>query len=75
MYGFFVGVLAKSIFYKEDTGGIVFTVALGMTGSFLSGFILSLFNIPTSTSLSLYGLIPATIGALVVMGTYSYFSK
>lgn len=75
IYGFFVGVLAKSLFFKEDKGGVIPTILLGMIGSMLSGYILSLFNIPMTKGLSLYGLLPAVVGTLFLMFAVHYIKS
>ena len=72
LYGFFVGVLAKSLFHKEDKGGVLFTVFLGILGSMVSGFVLSLFNVSLTKGISIYGLIPAVVGATTILAVYYY---
>jgi uncharacterized membrane protein YeaQ/YmgE (transglycosylase-associated protein family) len=72
LYGFFVGVLAKSLFHKEDKGGVFFTIILGMLGSLTSGVLLSYFDVSITKSISVYGLIPAVLGAVLLLGTYHF---
>ena len=73
LYGFFVGVLAKSLFHKEDKGGIIFTAALGILGSLVSGLLLSYFDVSLTKGLSIYGLIPAVVGAILILIVYNFF--
>ena len=72
IYGFFVGVVAKSLFYTEDKGGIIFTIGLGILGSIISGVILSYFNISLTKGISFYGLIPAVLGSLILLSAYRF---
>lgn len=75
LYGFIAGVIAKTLFPSKDEGGLIITVALGICGSIVGGFVFSLFGWPMAKSLSLYGLIPACTGGILILFIYNFVKK
>jgi len=75
IYGFFVGVLAKAFYFDDDEGSIILTVALGTLGSICSSFIMKVFGFSFQRGFSLYGLIPAVIGTLILLYLYSFLKR
>jgi uncharacterized membrane protein YeaQ/YmgE (transglycosylase-associated protein family) len=66
--GLVVGALAKFLMPGKDPGGIIVTMALGVAGSFLAGFL--------GRSLGLYrhddgvGIIASVLGAMLLLLIY-----
>jgi uncharacterized membrane protein YeaQ/YmgE (transglycosylase-associated protein family) len=68
LFGLIVGVIAKLLMPGHDPGGILVTIALGIVGAVVAGFI--------GRTLGLYGAgegagyIMATLGAVAVLCLY-----
>jgi uncharacterized membrane protein YeaQ/YmgE (transglycosylase-associated protein family) len=68
LFGLIVGVIAKLLMPGHDPGGILVTIALGIVGAVVAGFI--------GRTLGLYGAgegagyIMATLGAVAVLFLY-----
>jgi uncharacterized membrane protein YeaQ/YmgE (transglycosylase-associated protein family) len=70
-FGFIVGLVARALFPGTQPLGFLPTVALGVLGSFLGGFIASLIGGYPVLELRTAGFIGSLIGALVVLGISS----
>lgn len=68
--GLIVGVLAKWIMPGKDPGGIVVTIALGICGSFVGGFLGSLVGLGKVSGFNLGSLVLAICGALLLLFLY-----
>jgi uncharacterized membrane protein YeaQ/YmgE (transglycosylase-associated protein family) len=75
VYGFFVGILAKILFFSKDEGGIIPTIIIGMLGSMLSGYLLSLLGYTVQKNLSIWGLLPSILGALLLLLIFNFFKR
>lgn len=75
IYGFFVGVLAKVFYVEEDKGSVVLTILLGVSGSLLSSFLMKLLGFSFQKGFSLHGLVPAVLGALLILYLFSFIKK
>jgi uncharacterized membrane protein YeaQ/YmgE (transglycosylase-associated protein family) len=68
VFGLIVGVLAKLVMPGRDPGGLLITIALGVTGALLGGFL--------GRALGLYatgqgaGFIMSTLGAVLILFVY-----
>lgn len=68
IFGLFVGIVAKFLMPGDDPGGFFVTIALGIVGALLGGWI--------GRSLGLYqsgdaaGFIMSVIGAVILLGLY-----
>lgn len=67
-FGFIVGLIARALFPGSQSMGFLPTVALGILGSFLGGFIASLLGGYPVLELRTAGFIGSLLGALVVLG-------
>src|SRR4051812_7731156 len=67
--GLLVGALAKLVMPGKDPGGILVTMALGIGGSFLAGFLGSSLGIYHATDAG-PGLIASVIGAVLILAVY-----
>lgn len=67
VFGFVVGLLARALMPGEQRMGIVMTTILGVIGSFIGGFLSSLFTNHRVTDFHTAGVIGSVIGALIVL--------
>ena len=65
--GLIVGVLAKWIMPGKDPGGFFVTVALGIGGAFVGGFLGSFFGLGAVSGFNVGSLAIATGGALLLL--------
>ena len=74
--GLVVGVLAKFIMPGRDPGGFVITVALGIGGAFVGGYIGSFLGIGTVSGFNVPSIFVATLGAIYkeLGGFWAFFS-
>lgn len=67
VFGLVVGLLARAIMPGEQRMGILMTTGLGVAGSFIGGFLASLFTDHRITDLHTAGLIGSVIGAIALL--------
>ena len=67
--GAIVGAIAKLIMPGKDPGGILVTIALGILGSIVGGFLLGIL-LPGRDASSPAGLIGSILGALLLLWIY-----
>lgn len=68
--GLLVGLLAKWIMPGPDPGGIIVTVAIGIAGAFVGGYIGTALGFGTVTGFNIGSLVIATVGALLLLFAY-----
>jgi uncharacterized membrane protein YeaQ/YmgE (transglycosylase-associated protein family) len=68
LFGLIVGVLAKLVMPGHDPGGIVVTIALGIVGAMLGGFVGRLLGFYQAGEGA--GYIMATLGAALILFLY-----
>ncbi|MGH8530818.1 MAG: GlsB/YeaQ/YmgE family stress response membrane protein [Nevskiales bacterium] len=73
--GLIVGVLAKWIMPGKDPGGFFLTIAIGIAGALLGGFIASFAGFGTVTGFNFRSLLIAIGGALLLLWAHRQFSK
>lgn len=66
LFGALSGWLA-SIFVKQDRGGCIYYIFLGIVGSFVGGFVMSLFGAPGVTGFNLRSIFVAMLGAWILI--------
>ena len=70
--GLIAGAIAKVVYPGNRDGGILATIALGITGSFVGGFLGQKFlGIGVSGSLTPDGIITAVVGAIFISFLWS----
>jgi uncharacterized membrane protein YeaQ/YmgE (transglycosylase-associated protein family) len=69
--GLVIGVIAKLLMPGKDPGGWFVTILLGIAGSWVGGFLLSV----TGLTGAVPGLIAAVIGAVVLLALYRLIKK
>lgn len=67
VFGFIVGLLARGLMPGEQRMGLLMTTGLGIAGSFMGGFLVSLVTSHRLTDFHTAGLIGSVIGAMVVL--------
>ena len=65
--GLIAGLLARAIMPGRQSMGLIATTLLGMAGSFVGGFVASLFTHESVLDLHTSGIIGSVIGALLVL--------
>lgn len=75
VFGLIAGALAKLIMPGKDPGGFLVTIAIGIAGALIGGFIGSLIGFGGVSGFNLKSLVVAIGGALVLLYGYKQFKK
>jgi uncharacterized membrane protein YeaQ/YmgE (transglycosylase-associated protein family) len=75
VFGLIVGAIARFLMPGRQNMGLLLTMGLGIVGSFVGGFIASLFSSGAGGLANPAGWIMSTLGALVVLFVYSRIAK
>lgn len=75
VFGFVVGLMARALLPGRQSMGLVMTTLLGIVGSFVGGFLVSLVTHQRVTDLNTAGLLGSIVGAIVVLAIASRFSR
>ena len=73
--GLVVGALAKFIMPGKDPGGVFVTILIGIAGAFIGGLAGSQMGLGDVTGFNLVSIGLATVGALVLLIVYRFFSS
>lgn len=73
--GLIAGGLAKLFMPGKDGGGLIVTMALGIGGAFVGGWLGSFLGLGTTGGLSFGSIITATVGAFVILFLYNKLKK
>jgi uncharacterized membrane protein YeaQ/YmgE (transglycosylase-associated protein family) len=65
--GLIVGALAKWIMPGKDPGGLIITIAIGVVGALLGGFLATQLGLGAVTGFNLGSLVIAVAGALLLL--------
>lgn len=68
--GLIAGALAKLVMPGDDPGGIIVTILLGIVGAFVGGFVVSLLGGVGINGFSLWSILVATLGAIILLAIY-----
>ena len=71
VFGLIAGALAKWLMPGKDGGGWLITIALGIGGSFVGGFLGSFLGLGSSGDFSLASILTATAGAFILLFLYN----
>jgi uncharacterized membrane protein YeaQ/YmgE (transglycosylase-associated protein family) len=69
--GLVIGVIAKLLMPGPDPGGWFITILLGIAGSWIGGFLMSL----TGLTGAMPALVAAVVGAMLLLGVYRLLKK
>jgi uncharacterized membrane protein YeaQ/YmgE (transglycosylase-associated protein family) len=75
LFGLVVGLIARFLMPGSQPMGWIMTIVLGIVGSFVGGFITSLFMGSETIGARAAGWIMSTIGAMIVLFIYSKVAK
>ena len=64
--GLVIGVVAKLLMPGKDPGGWFATILVGIAGSWIGGFVISLLSLSGAVP----GFIAAVVGAMILLGIY-----
>jgi len=67
IFGLVVGLLARTLMPGRQSMGLLMTAVLGIAGSFVGGFLVSLVTDNRVTDLNTAGIIGSIVGALLVL--------
>jgi uncharacterized membrane protein YeaQ/YmgE (transglycosylase-associated protein family) len=67
VFGLIAGVVAKIVFPGKDGGGWIKTSLLGIVGSFVGGYIGTIFGFGSQASWSMEGFGTAVFGAILLL--------
>ena len=73
--GLIAGLLAKLIMPGKDPGGIFITIAIGIAGAFVGGFVSSLLGFGSVTGFDFRSIVVAVAGAILLLLGYRLIKK
>lgn len=73
--GLIAGALAKFIMPGRDPGGIIITIALGIVGALVGGFLSTLIGFGDVSGLDIRSIVIAVIGAIILLAIYRAVRK
>jgi uncharacterized membrane protein YeaQ/YmgE (transglycosylase-associated protein family) len=74
VFGLVIGLLARAILPGRQSMGLIATALLGMAGSFMGGFLVSLVTHNRVTDFNTAGVIGSIVGAILLLVIASRFS-
>ncbi len=72
--GLIAGILGKLIMPGRDPGGFLLTIVIGMIGALVGGFIVQLLGGTGLTGFSIWSILVATLGAIILLAIYRLFA-
>jgi uncharacterized membrane protein YeaQ/YmgE (transglycosylase-associated protein family) len=73
VFGLIVGFIARALMPGRQKMGLVMTAGLGVAGSFIGGFLVSLVTDNRVTDLHTAGMIGSVLGAILLLALASRF--
>ena len=73
--GLIAGAVAKALMPGPDPGGVIVTILIGIVGAFLGGFLGSLVTNTGLTGFSLWSMLLAIVGAMLLLWIYRAASR
>ena len=73
--GVIAGLLARRIVPGPDPGRFIVTVLLGMAGASVGGFIVGILGGSGATSLNVWSILVATLGAVILLYLYGLVAR
>jgi uncharacterized membrane protein YeaQ/YmgE (transglycosylase-associated protein family) len=72
--GLIAGILGKLIMPGRDPGGLLLTIVIGMIGALVGGLLVQLLGGTGLTGFSLWSILVATLGAIILLAIYRLFA-
>jgi uncharacterized membrane protein YeaQ/YmgE (transglycosylase-associated protein family) len=72
--GLVAGILGKLIMPGRDPGGFLLTIVIGMIGALVGGLIVQLLGGTGLTGFSIWSILVATLGAIMLLAIYRMFA-
>jgi uncharacterized membrane protein YeaQ/YmgE (transglycosylase-associated protein family) len=72
--GLIAGILGKLIMPGRDPGGFLLTIVIGMIGALVGGLIVQLLGGTGLTGFSIWSILVATLGAIILLAIYRLFA-
>ena len=72
--GLIAGILGKLIMPGRDPGGFLLTIVIGMLGALVGGLIVQLVGGTGLTGFSIWSILVATLGAIILLAIYRLFA-
>ena len=73
--GFIAGLLARWIMPGSGPVGFILTVLIGMAGASIGGFIVRLLGGAGATGFSVWSILVATLGAIILLFLYGFIDR
>ena len=73
--GLIAGLLAKWFVPGTRPGGFIVTVLIGMAGASIGGFIVRLLGGAGATGFSVWSILVATLGAIILLFLYEFIDR
>lgn len=73
--GLIAGALAKFLMPGRDGGGWIVTMALGIGGAFVGGYVGKFIGLGQATGVNIGSIITATLGAFIILFIYNRFIR
>ena len=70
LFGLIAGALAKWLMPGEDPGGCIVTMAIGIVGAMLGGWIATMFGMGGISGFDFRSMLVAVLGAVILLGIY-----
>jgi uncharacterized membrane protein YeaQ/YmgE (transglycosylase-associated protein family) len=75
VFGLIAGALAKWIMPGNDPGGIFITIAIGVVGAFVGGYVGTMLGLGTVDGFDVRSFFIAVLGAVVLLAGYRMVKK
>lgn len=75
VFGLIAGALAKWIMPGKDPGGFLVTMAIGIAGAFVGGFVGTLLGFGGISGFNLGSMVLAVLGAIGLLALYRQMKK
>jgi uncharacterized membrane protein YeaQ/YmgE (transglycosylase-associated protein family) len=72
--GLIAGILGKLIMPGRDPGSFLLTIVIGMIGALVGGLIVQLLGGTGLTGFSIWSILVATLGAIILLAIYRMFA-
>jgi uncharacterized membrane protein YeaQ/YmgE (transglycosylase-associated protein family) len=73
VFGLVAGVVAKMLMPGKDPGGLIVTMAIGIAGALVGGYLGTLMGLGGIEGFTFGSLVTAILGTLLLLGVYRFF--